>query len=74
MKANGTSESYQNQNPKAMRNYCSCQLSGSINFFDVKVTTDNSLLDTKIHNSNINSDKRWITSWNDYSVTDVVVL
>jgi integrase/recombinase XerD len=66
MKANGTSENYQNQNLKAMIVFA--HFLGPINFFfDVKSKQQiSAFLDTKIRDYNIDLDKKWITTWNDY--------
>jgi integrase/recombinase XerD len=66
MKANGTSENYQNQNLKAMIVFANF-LGRHTNFFDIKSKEEIiAFLDTRIRTSDIDPDKRWITTWNDY--------
>ena len=66
MKANGTSENYQNQNLKAMIVFANF-LGSDTNFFDIKTKQQVlAFLDTRIRNTDIDPDKRWITTWNDY--------
>ena len=65
MKANGTSENYQNQNLKAMIVFAN--FLGSISFFDVKSKQQIlAFLDSKVRDPTNDPDKRWITTWNDY--------
>lgn len=67
MKANGTSENYQNQNLKAMIVFANF-LGPDTNFFDIKSRQQIiAFLDTRIRNADIDPDKRWITTWNDYT-------
>ena len=66
MKANGTSENYQNQNLKAMIVFANF-LGSDTNFFDIKTKQQVlAFLDTRIRNTDIDPDKKWITTWNDY--------
>lgn len=66
MKANGTSENYQNQNIKAMIVFAN-YLGSDINFLDIRSKQPiMAFLDTRIKNIDIDPDKRWITTWNDY--------
>ena len=66
MKKNGTSESYQNNNLKAIIAF-SKFLGPSINLDQIKSRTQiTSFLDTKIKAIEQDPDKRWITTWNDY--------
>jgi hypothetical protein len=66
MKANGTSENYQNQNIKAMIVFANF-LGPDTNFFDIKSKQQIiAFLDTRIRNADIDPDKRWITTCNDY--------
>jgi integrase/recombinase XerD len=65
MKANGTSENYQNQNLKAMIVFANAL--GSSSFFDIKSKQQIvAFLDTKMKDHTSDPDKRWITTWNDY--------
>ena len=42
-------------------------LGADINFYDIKRKDQiMAFLDTKIKNSDIDSDSKWITTWNDY--------
>ena len=66
MKANGTSENYQNQNLKAMIVFANF-LGPHISFFEITSKEQiMQFLDTKIRSVDIDPDKRWITTWNDY--------
>jgi integrase len=66
MKKNGTSESYQNNNLKAIIAYCNF-LGPSVSFQQIKIKNQiTSFLDTKIKTIEEDPDKRWITTWNDY--------
>ena len=68
MKRAGTSERYQNNNLKALITY-SKFLEPSISFYEIENKRQIiSFLDTKIKNSEEDTDKRWITTWNDYLV------
>ena len=66
MKSIGTSENYQNQNLKAIIVYAKF-LGQDIIFYDSQkrkhIVT---FLDTRIKNNNIDPDRKWITTWNDY--------
>src|SRR4030095_16837848 len=66
MKKIGTSERYQNNNLKAIINY-SKFLGPSIKLKQVKSKAQIILfLDSKIKNPELDPDKKWITTWNDY--------
>jgi integrase/recombinase XerD len=66
MKATGTSERYQNNNLKAIIGY-SRYLGASNSLYSIKNKRQViSFLDTKIKGIEIDPDKRWITTWNDY--------
>jgi integrase/recombinase XerD len=62
----GTSENYQNQNLKAMIVYAKF-LGPDITFYDSQKRDQIvTFLDTKIKSNDIDPDKKWITTWNDY--------
>lgn len=61
----GTSDSYQNQNIKQMTNFAK-YLGKEKSFHDLTKDEIISYLNTKIKNSTIDPDKKWITTWNDY--------
>jgi len=62
----GTSENYQNQNIKQIIGFVKF-LGCDKSFHDVIKKNDIiSFLDTKIKESNVDPDKKWITTWNDY--------
>ena len=66
MKSSGTSDKYQNNNLKTIIAFGKF-LEPSISFQTItKRDQIISFLDTKIKNSQIDPDKRWITTWNDY--------
>jgi integrase/recombinase XerD len=66
MKANSTSENYQNQNLKAMIVFANF-LGPDTSFFDIKSKQQIiAFLDTRTRSADIDPDKRWITTWNDY--------
>jgi len=66
MKANGTSESYQNGNLKIMI-YFTKFLGPSVDLYSInKKEHILAFLDTKIKDSVADPDKRWIRTWNDY--------
>jgi integrase/recombinase XerD len=66
MKANGTSESYQNGNLKIMI-YFAKFLGPSVDLYSInKKEHIIAFLDTKIKDSVADPDKRWIRTWNDY--------
>jgi hypothetical protein len=68
MKRIGTSERYQNNNLKAIIAF-SKFLGPSISLHEIKSKNQIiSFLDTKIKSIEEDSDKRWITTWNDYLV------
>jgi integrase/recombinase XerD len=65
MKDNGTSESYQKGNLKAMVHFAE-HIDAATSFYDVDHKQIIRFLDTKITTEQIDSDKKWITTWNDY--------
>jgi integrase/recombinase XerD len=66
MKEIGTSENYQNQNLKAIIVYAKF-LGPEITFYDIQKREQIvTFLDTKIKSNDIDPDKKWITTWNDY--------
>lgn len=66
MKSSGTSEKYQNNNLKTIIAFGRF-LAPSISLQSItKRDQIISFLDTKIKNSQVDPDKRWITTWNDY--------
>jgi hypothetical protein len=66
MKANSTSENYQNQNLKTMVVLANF-LGPGTSFFDIKSKGQIiAFLDTKMRTTDIDPDKKWITTWNDY--------
>ena len=66
MKSIGTSESYQNGNLKIMI-YFARFLGPSTDFLSIqRKERIFSFLDTKIKSTEIDPDKRWIRTWNDY--------
>jgi len=66
MKSSGTSEKYQNNNLKTIIAFGRF-LEPSISFQNItKRDPIITFLDTKIKNSQVDPDKRWITTWNDY--------
>ena len=66
MKSIGTSESYQNGNLKTMI-YFARFLGPSTDFLSIqRKERILSFLDTRIKNTDIDPDKRWIRTWNDY--------
>ena len=66
MKSIGTSENYQNQNLKAIIVYAKF-LGPEIIFYDIQKREQIvTFLDTKIKSNDIDPDKKWITTWNDY--------
>src|SRR5919199_6481248 len=67
MKTNGTSESYQNGNLKVLI-YFARFLGAKIEFYDInKKEQILAFLNTRIKDSVVDPDKRWIRTWNDYS-------
>lgn len=65
MKSNGTSESYQKNNLKTIISFG--KWLDDNNFYEItKKEQIITFLDTKIKNTEIDPDKRWITTWNDY--------
>jgi integrase/recombinase XerD len=66
IKDDGTSENYQKGNLKAMVHFAD-HLGAATSFYDVNNQEQIiSFLDTKIKSEQIDSDKRWITTWSDY--------
>src|ERR687883_2128432 len=66
MKANGTSESYQNGNLKILI-YFARFLGPQIRFYDInKKEQILAFLNTRIKDSAADPDKRWIRTWNGY--------
>src|ERR671938_815634 len=66
MKANGTSESYQNGNLKILI-YFTRFLGARIEFYDInKKEQIIAFLNTRTKDSVVDPDKRWIRTWNDY--------
>lgn len=66
MKSSGTSEKYQNNNLKTIIAFGRF-LEPSISFKTIsKRDQIVAFLDTKVKNTQIDPDKRWITTWNDY--------
>ena len=65
MKDNGTSQNYQKGNLKAMVHF-SEHIGGATSFYDVDNKQVVGFLNTKIKSEQIDSDKKWITTWNDY--------
>ena len=66
MKSNGTSESYQKNNLKTIISFGKW-LGNNVTLYEItKKEQIISFLDTKIKSSDIDLDKRWITTWNDY--------
>ena len=66
MKSSGTSDKYQNNNLKTIIAFGRF-LGSSISFQTItKRDQIIAFLDTKIKNSQMDPDKRWITTWNDY--------
>lgn len=66
LKKNGTSNSYQNSNLKAIVAYARF-LGPDTSFYQIdKKEQVTSFLDSKIKNQQDDPDKRWITTWNDY--------
>jgi integrase/recombinase XerD len=65
MKDNGTSQNYQKGNLKAMVHFAE-HIGAATSFYDVDQKQVMRFLDTKIKSEQIDSDKKWITTWNDY--------
>jgi site-specific recombinase XerD len=65
MKDNGTSQNYQKGNLKAMIHFAE-NIGAATSFFDVDHKQVVRFLDTKIKHEQIDPDKKWITTWNDY--------
>jgi integrase/recombinase XerD len=66
MKNNGTFQNYQKGNLKAMVHFAD-HLGPTTSFYDINRQDQIvRFLDTKIKPEQIDSDKKWITTWNDY--------
>jgi hypothetical protein len=66
MRSNGVSERHQNNNLKAVINFANF-LGSKISFTDINNPEQVlSFLNTKIRSQEIDPDKKWITTWNDY--------
>lgn len=64
MKDNGTSQNYQKGNLKAMVHFAE-HIGTVTSFHDVDHKQVIRFLDTKIKIEQVDSDKKWITTWND---------
>lgn len=66
LKSNNTSETYQNQNIKALINFAKC-LGPNRDFYQLSKKEEMmEFLDTKMNNKEGDPDKKWIRTWNDY--------
>ena len=66
MKNNGASESHQNNCLKTNMSFATF-LGPKVTFYDIRRKQDiTQFLDSKIKSADIDPDKRWITTWNDY--------
>jgi integrase/recombinase XerD len=65
MKDNGTSQNYQKGNLKAMIHFAE-HIGEATSFLEVNHKQVVRFLDTKIKHEQIDPDKKWITTWNDY--------
>jgi integrase/recombinase XerD len=66
MKDNGTSESYQKNNLKTVISFAR-YLGNSTKFYDIQRKEQIiSFLDTKVKSNDVDPDRKWITTWNDY--------
>ena len=65
LKSTGTSDRYQCQNIKQITNFAR-YLGTEGTFYQLTKDGIISFLDTKIKNSIVDPDKKWITTWNDY--------
>jgi integrase/recombinase XerD len=65
MKDKSTSENYQKGNLKAMVHFAE-YIGAATSFYDVNYKQIITFLDSKIKSEQIDSDKRWIITWNDY--------
>jgi integrase/recombinase XerD len=65
MKDNGTSENYQKGNLKALVHF-SEHIGPAISFYDVDHKEVIRFLDSKMKSEQIDSEKKWIITWNDY--------
>jgi integrase/recombinase XerD len=65
MKDNGTSENYHKGNLKAMVHFAE-YIGTATSFYDMNYKQIITFLDSKIKSEQIDSDKNWIITWNDY--------
>ena len=65
MKDNVTYQNYQRGNLKAMVHFAE-HIDAATSFYDVNYKQVLGFLQTKIKPEQIDSDKKWITTWNDY--------
>jgi integrase/recombinase XerD len=66
MKDNSTSESYQKNNLKTVISFAR-HLGNGTNFYDIQRKEQIiSFLDTKVKSNDVDPDRKWITTWNDY--------
>src|SRR5215469_39016 len=66
MKNNGASESHQNNCLKTNMAFA-IFLGPNVTFYDIRTRQGiTRFLDTKIKSADIDPDKKWITTWNDY--------
>lgn len=66
MKNNGTSESHQNNCLKTNMAFA-IFLGQNVTFYDIRSRQQiTQFLDTKIKGTDVDPDKKWITTWNDY--------
>ncbi|MER5175528.1 MAG: hypothetical protein ABJB76_03470 [Candidatus Nitrosocosmicus sp.] len=66
VKSNNTSERYQNQNTKALINLAKF-LGPNRDFYQISRKEEIlAFLDTKIKSKELDSDKKWMRTWNDY--------
>ena len=65
MKDNGTSQNYQKGNLKAMIHFAE-HIGEVTSFYNVGHRQVVQFLDTRIKSEQIDPDKKWITTWNDY--------
>jgi integrase/recombinase XerD len=65
MKDNGTSQNYQKGNLKAIIHFAE-HIGPTTSFYDIDHKQVLRFLDTKIKPEQIDPDKKWITTWNDY--------
>jgi hypothetical protein len=65
MKDNGNSENYQKGNLKAMVHFVE-YIGEATSFYDLDHKQITMFLDSKMKSEQIDSDKKWIITWNDY--------